>query len=247
MQTKNDDFPYSSNDPSLATVNEVYPTLGLTSQQVGDLKATLRLVVGSVLNGKDAYLVRLRRVQTAQESNNTEIIEIAENESIRDQFKYLLLGILFETPDFLQRGLISTEQAVSKGYGLFSKVLSPITNSRIFRPVKNQYENAVTRGEKILDRLIMKGRMEERNSRLLLEQKNIDDLLNEFLEYVLLKTEVMGIVQEAGVGVAGDMTDDYREQSAAVDTLIEQKLRSFFHRRNPSQPVAPSNNPSEGG
>ncbi len=217
MQTTDDDFPYSSDDPSLALAEETNTGLSLNSQQLDDLKATMRLVVGSALNGRDAYILRLRRVQSAQESVRPEGFVIEKNESSLEQLRYLLLGMLFETPDLIQRGLQSTERASTKVYRLFSKMLSPITNRRVFNPVRTQYEKAAARGENAIDRLIMKGRIEEQNSRQVLQQKNIDDLVNELLEYVILKTEAAEIIQETGVGVAGGVLDDFRGQSAAVD------------------------------
>lgn len=239
METLDDDFPYTSDDPSLAPVEGNNTILSLSSQQLNDLKGTLRLVVGSAMTGKDAFTKRLRQMQSAQESVKPETIIVDENETSRDQLKYLLLGILFETPDLLQRGLVTAEQASSKVYGFFSKLFSPLTNSWAFSPVKGQYDNAAERGEKVVDRLIMKGRVEEQNSRRILQQQAIDDLVNEFLEYLLLKTEIQGLIEEAGIGVAGGVVDEFRDQSSNVDLILDQKLRSMFHKRVPSQTVTP--------
>jgi hypothetical protein len=247
MQTQDDDFPYTSDDPSLAPIVEENPALSLSPQQVGDLKATMRLAVGSALNGKDAYIQRLRRLQAAKESKKPESIIIDEDETFSDQLRYVLLGVLFETPDLLQRGLVTAEKASSKVFGLFSKIISPFTDSRIFSPVKKQYDNAADRGEKVFDRLIMKGRTEEQNSRLMVQQEAIDDLVNEILEYIILKTEAQQIIEEGGIGMASGVVDEFREESATVDTILEQKLKSIFRKRVASPPVTPPTNPAEGG
>jgi hypothetical protein len=199
MQTPDDDFPYASDDPSLAPIDDENTTLALTSKQVGDLKASLRLVVGSALNGRDAYIQRLRQMQAVQESAQPEIIQVAESEDFRDQLRYLLLGMMFETPDLIQRGLLTAERASARVFGLFSKIFSPVTGSWIFNPVRNQYDYAAARGEKVIDRLIMKGRIEEQKSRQILQQKAIDDLINDFMEYVVLKTEATQIIQAGGL------------------------------------------------
>ena len=247
MQTQDDDFPYTSEDPSLAPVDDKNAVLSLTSQQLGDLKGTLRLAVGSALTGKDAYIKRLRQMQAVQESVKPETIVVDENETTRDQIRYLLLGVLFETPDLFQRGLGSAEQVSSKVVGLFSRILSPFTSSWIFSPVKDQYDHAAARGEKMIDRLIRKGRIEEQNSRLILQQENIDDLVNELLEYVILRTEVQDLIEQAGIGMAGGVTDEFREQSSAVDAILDQKLKSIFHKRAPAQSATPPSHPAEGG
>ena len=116
----------------------------------------------------------------------------------------------------------------------------------MFSPVKDRYDYAATRGEKVVDRLIMKGRMEEQNSRQIVQQKAIDDLVNEVMEYIILKTEVKQLLQEEGVNMAGDMVGEFREQSEAVDSLMEQKLRSLFGKRAPSQAVTPPGKSAEG-
>ena len=247
MQIPEEDFPYTSEDPSLAPVEEGNEALSLTSQQLGDLKATLRLIVGSSLNGRDAYIQRLRRLQAMQEPLNTGAIMVGENETIRDQLRYLLLGILFETPELIQRGLGKSERVSSKVYGLFLRILSPFTNSSIFSPVKNRYDYAAARGERAIDRLIMNGRMEEQNSRLMTQQKAIDDLINELLEYVILKTEATQIIQEGGIGMASGVVDEFREQSATVDSVLEQKLKSIFRKSGPLQPVTPPSNLAQEG
>ena len=247
MQTQDDDFPYASEDPSLAPVDEENAVPNPASPQVSDLKATLRLAVGSALNGRDTYIVHLRQMQAMQETVKPEYITVAESETYRDQLRYLLLGILFETPDVFQRGLGKAEHVASKVYGLFSKLLSPFTNSWVFNPVRDQYDYAAARGEKVIDRLIRKGRIEEQNSRLIIQQKAIDDLINEFLEYVILKTEAQQIIQEGGVSMAGGVVDEFRDQSAAVDSLLEQKLRSFFLKPVPPQADTPPSKPAEGG
>jgi len=247
MQTQDDDFPFTSDDPSLAPIDLNNNLLSLSSQQLGDLKATLRLVVGSALNGKDAYIQRLRQVQAAQEPVTPETIVVDANETFRDQIRYLLLGALFETPDILQRGLVTVEQGSSKIYGVLSKMLSPLTNHWVFSPVKNRFDYAASRGEDVIDRLIMKGRVEERNSRLIIRQKALDDLVNEFLEYVVLKTEVKQLILEEGVTITGDAVDEFREQSATVDTKLEQTLKSIFRRRVPPQSDTTPGTPEERG
>jgi polyhydroxyalkanoate synthesis regulator phasin len=246
MQTQEDDFPYTSDDPSLAPIEGDDSMLRLTSQQMADLKATLRLAIGAALNGKDAYIGRLRQVQAAQELVRPEAIIVEENETFRDQIRYLILGVLFETPDLLQKGLITVEQVSSKVFRAFSKILSPITNFWVFSPVKNQYDMAAARGEDVIDRLIMKGRIEEQNSRLIIQQKAIDDLVNEFLEYVVLKTEVKQLILEEGVTISGDAVDEFREQSATVDTKLEQAIRAFFGKGVPPQSDTLPGSPLEG-
>lgn len=245
MEIPDDDFPYSSDDPSLAPLDDKNALLSLTSQQVNDIKGALRLAIGSTMLGTQAATRRLRKIQATQQTISPDTIVINENETTRDQLRYLLLGILFETPELLQRGLANVEQASSRVFGVISRLVSPLTNSWIFSPVKGQYNGAVARGERVVDRLVMKGRVEEQNSRLAIQQKAIDDLVNEVLEYVLLKTDIQQLIQESGIGVASSVMDEFQEQSSNVDLLLDSKLRSFF-KRVPSQPATPPTDQADG-
>ena len=246
MTIEDDDFPYASDDPSLAPPADVAPIAAPSSPRANDLKATLRLVIGSALNGRDAYVQRLRRIQTLQESAAPEVITLDVDETAGSQFKYLLLGALFEIPDLFDRGFSSAGHTSSKIYDFVSKITSPITGSRIFSPVRNRYEYAAARGEKAVDRLIMRGRREELNSRRMVQRKAFDDMVNDVLEYVLTGTDIQQIVEEEGIGVATGMLDEYRDQSAQVDSLLERRVKNIFRRRRaPHPPATPGNTEQE--
>jgi polyhydroxyalkanoate synthesis regulator phasin len=242
MQISDDEFPYTSEDPSLAPPENEKPPLTLKSQRPSDLKASLRLAVGSTLSGSDAYIYRLRKLQAAQKPIQSKAIAIDEDETYLDQLKYALIGILFETPDLVQRGLTTTDRVTSSVFGLFSKILSPITNNRIFSPVKNGFDYAAERGENVVDRLIMKGRIEAHNSRQIVKQENVDDLVNDLLEYLVEETELMQLIQEEGFDIAGDVVNDFREESAAIDTTLERKLKALMRKKAAPQPDAASIN-----
>jgi polyhydroxyalkanoate synthesis regulator phasin len=239
MQTQGDEFPYSSDDPSLTPAEPDEPSLGMTSQQLGDLKTTMRLVLGSTLTGKDVFKQRLRSIQASQKDAKAGIVLTDEDEEFRDKLRYLILGILFETPDAVQRSLLIVEKVSSKAFGVVSKILSPLTNSWLFSPLKDQVDIAAARGESVIDRLIAKGRLEEQNSRLMLQEQEIDALVNEVIEYVVTKTEIRKIIQEESANVAGDVVGEFQEQSAAVDTLLERKIKGIFRKQPSGQTETP--------
>jgi hypothetical protein len=247
MQPQDDEFPYTSDDPSLAPSEGTDSSDVVSSQQVNDVKAVLRVAIGSALNGSDVLMARVRRFQAMQQPIPPETITIDENETTRDRLRYLLLGVLFEVPDVFQRGANSTGKASSKVYDLISRVTTPFTNSWLFSPVKGRYDHAAARGEKMVDRLIMKGRIEEQNSRHVLQQKAIDDLINEFVEYLVIKIKVQEIIQQEGATITGDVVGEFQTESSNVDALLENKLKSIF-RRNQARPTDKQpENPSEGG
>jgi hypothetical protein len=246
MQNHDDEFPYTSDDPSLAPLEGSISSPVLTSQQVNNLKAALRLAVGSTLYGSDALMERLRRMQAMNEADKLEPLPVNENETSQNELRYLLLGILFELPDIFQRGLSSSSYFSSKIYNLFSRLFSPVTDSWLFKPVREQYDLAAERGEEVVDRLIRKGHVEEYNSRQILQQKAIDDLINEFVEYLVIKIKVQDIIQKEGASMAGDVIGDFQAESANVDNLLENKLKSIFGKGPSSQAGTPPGTSAEG-
>jgi hypothetical protein len=247
METPDDEFPYASDDPSLAPIEAKNTSLPMSSQQANDLKAALRLLIGSSLNGSDVLIARVRQMQSTQVLEKMGSLPIDENETLKDQLRYLLLGILFEIPDRLQRNVSSTSQFSSKVYDLFSHLLSPVTDSLLFKPVRQQFDLAAARGEKVVDRLVMKGRIEEQNSRQMFQQKAIDDLINEFVEYLVVKIKVQEIIQQEGMTMAGDVVGDFQAESANVDNLLENKLKSIFRNGANDQPSVPPSSPAQEG
>jgi hypothetical protein len=52
----------------------------------------------------------------------------------------------------------------------------------------------------------------------------------------------MQLIQEEGVDIAGDVVNEFREESAAIDTTLEQKLKSLFRKNAPPKPDTSSSN-----
>ncbi len=238
MKIEDDDFPYTSNDPSLTPPEPPAPATVSSSPQSNELKAALRLIIGSTLNGRDALSQQLSKIPTTQESVPVEVITVDPDETPGDQFKYLVLGLLFEIPDLFDRGLSGAGNTSSRVFDAVSKITSPITNSWIFSPIRHGYEHAAARGEQAVDRIMMRGRREELNSRRMVQRKALDDAINQVLEYFLTGTDIQELVEEQGIGVATGMLDEYREQSAEVDTLLERRVKNLFRKRAHSEPAA---------
>lgn len=81
----------------------------------------------------------------------------------------------------------------------------------------------------------------------MIQQKAVDDLITDYPEYVILRTEATQIIQEGGVGMAGGVIDEFRDRSASVDTLLEQKLKSVSQVCTPPPTDQTPKDLSEGG
>ncbi len=244
MQTENDDdnFPYTSDDPVLALPATVSSQAVLNPQQLTDIKDSLRLVLGGALKASDEYTRRLRLIQEGTRDANQPqvVVHPRPDETPSDLARYLLIGLLFKTPDILYQGLRTTERIASRSLDLISRLTSPLTGSSLFGPVRQSYTDLAARGESVVDRLIQTGRIEETSSRSMVQQETVDELINEFLEYIMLKTELRQLIQDEGLVVADDVLSELQQQSSSVDDQIHGRIDRLFRRRRNTPPQTPS-------
>jgi len=72
-------------------------------------------------------------------------------------------------------------------------------------------------------------------------------MINEFAEYLILKVKVQEIIEREGTTMAGDVIGEFQEESADVDSILEDKLKSIFRKSVPPAPDTPPTNPPKGG
>src|SRR5262245_8890178 len=102
----------------------------------------------------------------------------------QNRWRHTLIGLLFEMPEVVSNGLTKAGQTSGAAAGLVGKVLGPIVNSRLVRPVKRPYDNLITQGESTLERWSERGRVEEQSSRALAEQV-LPGLIDEVMTEVM--------------------------------------------------------------
>jgi hypothetical protein len=238
LATVNDDFPYQSADPDLQPVQgQLAPTnvQPETEEQVyQDIKILLRLLVGTAAEGTDEF-ARRAKVWQAQMNNPdaSGMIVPLDQETDAVRLRYALLGLLFKTMDAGYNGLSLAEKATSKVLGTVSFILSPFTKSRLWRPVKNNFDAYSQKGESVVNNWIATGRREEQASRYLARKQAYEDIVDDAIEYLSNKPEVNDLIQNQSIGLAEEMVDNLRERSNAYDDILESRIKTILRRNKP--------------
>jgi hypothetical protein len=213
------------------------------------LRTFMRLLVGGAVIGADELLRRSRQRQAEiQQSVAQKMVIAPYSELERNHRRHTLIGLLFETPEVMSSGLAKVGRVSGAATGLVGKVLGPIANSRLARPVKRRYDNLVARGESTLERWAERGRVEEQVSRALTEQtiaELVDDVMAEVMTQLAQKPEVRELLQQQSVSLAGEVIGEVRQRTASTDALLERLARAML-RRSPHEAVVELPAPSTG-
>ena len=195
----------------------------------------LRLLVGGVLEGSDELLRRLQERQQAIEQHpiNSAPRVIAQDEADIERLRYALIGLLFETPGVINRGLARVVENTERAGNTVSRLAGPLTRSRLFRPVRRRYQRMVTRRETTLNRLVELGRLEAQRGRVL-ARGAVTETVDEVLEYLAGSPEIRDLVQQQGVSLTTEVVDELRRRVASADRRLDSVLR----RGEPASPPA---------
>ena len=238
MNTKDDDFPYASDDPEL---NPLYSKSIIAVTREPDereIKILLRLLIGSAVVLNDEFWRRARLWQSEidkSRSSTAASSSLAETEG--ERLRYTLIGLLFQAVDGAADRLKSMQYRSTQARRRVFRLVDPLVSNRLVRPIRHQVEHAASKGESVLQSWIQTGRQEEELSRRLVLEQAYENLLNEVLDYVAQKPEIRDLVQDQGVGMAEEMVGTLRERSTGVDSFLADKANAIFRRRpNNDQP-----------
>jgi hypothetical protein len=208
----------------------------------------LRLALGGAVEGSAALLRRLEQEQAAMRSSETQSLGTESPGQPSDttdlqRLRYALVGLLFEAPDAVGRTFNVLESATRKSAGLASRILSPVTNSRVARPLVSRYDDFIEDRLSAFDRWVSMGRREEQTSRELVLRLT-DDEIDAVIDYLAEKPEVRGLVQQQTTGMAQEAVGELRGRSVNADRLIERVLLAGLKRRDAEvEPAPPPNLP----
>ncbi|HXV44222.1 MAG TPA: hypothetical protein VEC96_14245 [Anaerolineae bacterium] len=219
---------------------EAEQTAGPPETKRDSLRTLMRLLVGGAVFGADGLLRRSKQWQAEiQQAAAPKMIVVPFSELERNQRRHTLIGLLFETPEVMSSGLAKAGRASGAAAGLVGKVLGPIANSRLARPVKRRYDKLVARGESTLERWAERGRVEEQASRALTEQA-MTQLFDEVMDMVMIhlaeKPELRDLLQQQSVSMAGEVVGEVRQRTADADAILERLARAML-RRSPHEAV----------
>jgi hypothetical protein len=223
-----DDFPTYSSDPELSPPSSraIVPYTGPQKEQ--NLRTLLRFLLGTALEGNDEFWRRARVWQAEMEKSTAAPPPIYETEAAR--LRFALLGIFVQSLDYASAGLKSVQQRSGRFYRRFNRLVNPLVNNRLTRPIQRSTDRIYAKGESVFEAWIRAGRQEEQLSRSLVREQALDDLVNQVLDYVAAKPEIRDLVQDQGMGMAEEVVGEFRSRSTDVDNLLARIADNLLRR-----------------
>ena len=161
----------------------------------GSTTSLTLLAVGALTYGMEVLSQRAEHagaaIDTRRRMSTTRQVPIPENE----RAKYALMGLVFKAPSLFSGGASVIGETAETAANVVYAVTSPVTNSRLFRPVRNMYDGLAQRGEAIVDDLAQLGVQGQDFSKELIEDATLD-AMNNVVEVVSENEEIRELVQQ---------------------------------------------------
>jgi len=207
-------------------------------------RTVMRLALGTAMIGVDEVSRRLKDQQEqfynraaqnvdaadADTSSGGLIIRntvISPDETEADRLRYALIGIMAQTPDVVAGGISTAERVSGKATWLFGRIVSPVANSRVMKPVRERYNSMAAKGESMVDRWIEIGRAEEQAGRIM-TQDVANKTVDELVDYLGQKPEVRDLIQQQSVGMFGEILNAMQFRAAGADNKLERTVRKIL-------------------
>ena len=211
------------------------------------LRTAMRLALGTAMIGVDEVSRRLNEQQehySSQVPQKTEAGDgangdtltngivvrstvISPDETEADRLRYALIGMMTQTPDVVAEGISTASRMSGKATRFFGRIVSPVANSRVMRPVRDRYDTMAAKGESMVDRWIEIGRAEEQAGRIM-AQDVANKTVDELVDYLGQKPEIRELIQQQSVGMFDEVLDAVQFRAAGADTKIERVVRKML-------------------
>ena len=240
----NEDLPYSNAVPtlSLPAPQSRNSASGEDEFTADDYRLALRLLVGAALEGGDELSERIRTwwetTKRLEQESGAPLPGLQDSGG--SPLLYTVLGLLFKTPDYLSKSVNTVDHITTRSTLFVFRLMKPITNSRVLRPVRRRYEIFVNRGESVVGSLEGSGRSEGHFSRNLVRQQVDEDTLKEILAYLAEQAKLRALIAEQSLETAGDASTEIRVRSAAVDSSLDNIIDNLLRRQKLKTPPADS-------
>lgn len=219
--------------PPKPVPEKVRITIEGTPPEADTVRLLASLLLGGAVEGSDQFRRRIRQWQASTASRSGEIYSESPDETDNERLRYALIGLLSKTPELTQGTFSTAMEAADSAYGAVSNWLSPMTNSRLFRPVRRRYDHWASHGATIVERWIDTGRAAEQGSRALVREAAVggtDEAMNEVIGIMAQKPEVRDLITQQSIGFAGQIIATVRVRTAVADTSLESRLHRLFRR-----------------
>jgi hypothetical protein len=235
---------YSKDDLTFAlqarqTSSPVYGEIEFTAD---DYRTALRLLVGAALELNDELRYQLKMwlisVQKREQERGAEFLG-AEGMG-GSALLYTVFGLLYKTAERVNRGASTAGRISARTTSLASRLAKPITHSRVLRPVRRSYHALGRRWQSVFTPLEETGRSKARSSRALVHQEFSEELVEEFLIYLVERSKLREMIVETSAEVGSDALTDVRGRSASVDSSLDDMVDNLLRRQKPKMPASDS-------
>jgi hypothetical protein len=155
--------------------------------------------------------------------------------SDEDRVRYALIGFLFQAQQSAGRRLdrvVNQYQRHNPGRAL-SRSLDQVARSPflrpLVRPLRSPVDKFARRWGDDVEHWVRIGRIGERDSRSL-ANKATGELIDEVIAYLAQNRAVTDLVQQQGVGLAGEVIDTVRQTTATADDVVEAVIWRILRR-----------------
>ena len=212
------------------------------------IRSWTRLGLGIVLLGLDALIVRTRTWEqnvgqpqaathkTSQEeapissqiTKSTSLYNKSDISLESSQRQQALIGFIFDFQDRIFRGVSAFHRIEGLADRIISPLISPISKSRLFRPVNNQFNKLASRGQEQVNKWVQIGMAEEIHSRELLITATLSTV-DTSIDYLSTNPDVKDLVQSQSTSMINEIIEEIRERTVSADTLVEGIVRAALH------------------
>jgi len=236
------------NPPDLKRLN-IDPATKDTYEEL--TRRIIRLLVGLVLVSQDSLRKQLpiwedhaaryleeqaEREQTTAENGATEVgaeptrlPAISRTAWFPKEWEYSLVGLAFETPNYLRAGLSSLLKVPQKAWRLTSPLRFPLELLGVNDITRNWTEGLLDRLLIDMDRLQEIGKQEAEASRAL-GQTAASETLDAFLHRLAENPEVQELVQYQTTSLTSEVVEEIRERTVSADNLLEALVRRLLRQ-----------------
>jgi hypothetical protein len=231
-------------EPSVVEGTGQILPVGQAGRELGNVRLLTRLVVGGLLMGSGSFMQMVRDKQQEIEAERGLLTHdtYAEDESPRDLLRYLAIDLLVEGTEGVARLIGSGFHLSLDATRQLIKGVDRVTDNRLARPLRRAMVSRLHRLEHKAELSIDKGRVEERNAKLLTDETK-DELIDQVVDTIAQSPEltdmIISIVSQQGKGVVGVAGDNARSLTVIADSATERFIRRLFGRK-PRQELPPS-------
>ena len=215
----------------------------------GGVRSLTRLMIGGVGLGIDEFQRRLsswneeyQHSQIQKNSSNIHPLSLENNDKVSvipyeeivsdkpsNDFRFTIIGLLFETQDKIQSRLQTVNRAGRLINDITTPFVRPFTRSWLIPPLRRHYDALVERGEGELNRWTSLGRSEYIKSRAM-AQIAVESTYQETVDTLAKDPEIRELIQTQGIGFAEEVVDELRERSVSADYFLDGFVRALLRR-----------------